>query len=209
VSSLQLDHEFTVGLPVPEAWEVLTDLGRLAPCMPGATLLDVEDGRYRGTVKVKVGPMTAQYEGTAEFVDIDEVGRRLVLNAEGRDGRGQGGASAKVTASLESAAAGTVVRVHTDMAMTGKVAQFGRGVLSDVGAKLMEQFATNLERALAVDAAAATGASPAAAVQPPAGDDAVDALKLARSLVPSWFLPAAGVSVLVVALWARHRRNGG
>lgn len=212
MSTVQLDQEFTVGLPLPEAWAVLTDLERLAPCMPGATLLGVEDGLYRGTVKVKVGPMTAQYEGTASFVDVNEAERRLVLNAEGRDRRGQGRASATVTASLEPAGAGTVVRVQTEMAMTGKVAQFGRSVLVDVGGKLMEQFATNLERELTVASPVALDADRSVPVAPPPSgnrDDSVDALALARDLVPPWLLPLAAATLLVAAVWGIRRRKRG
>jgi carbon monoxide dehydrogenase subunit G len=129
-----------------KAWDVLLDVERIAPCMPGAQLQEVEGDEYRGIVKVKVGPITAQYKGKATFVEKDDAAHRAVLKAEGRDSRGQGNASALITASLESEGGRTNVAVHTDLTVTGKVAQFGRGVMADVSSKLLGQFAQNLER---------------------------------------------------------------
>src|SRR5690606_29361624 len=120
------------------------DLERIAPCLPGAQLQEVDGDDYIGTVKVKVGPITAHYAGKARFVERDEAGRRAVLSADGRDKRGQGNASATITATLTPAGDRTEVRVVTDLSISGKVAQFGRGVLADVSAKLMDQFVANL-----------------------------------------------------------------
>lgn len=143
---MELTNEFEVTVPPDEAWKVLTDLERIAPCLPGAQLQEVEGDTYRGSVKVKVGPITVTYKGTARFEELDEPGRKAVLLAEGRESRGQGNASATVTASLTDAGGDrTHVSVVTDLTVTGKVAQFGRGVLSDVSAKLLTQFAANLE----------------------------------------------------------------
>ena len=142
---MELTNEFTVGLPVDEAWAVLTDVERIAPCMPGAQLQEIEGDEYRGVVKVKVGPITAQYKGKATFVEQDEAGRRAVLKAEGRETRGQGNASATITATLNDDGGGTRVQVVTDLTITGRVAQFGRGVLADVSAKLLGQFVDCLE----------------------------------------------------------------
>jgi uncharacterized protein len=142
---MELTNEFEVAVPVDRAWAVLTDLERIAPCMPGAQLQEVEGDEYRGVVKVKVGPITAQYKGKAVFQEKDDENHVAVLKADGRDTRGQGNASALITARLESAGEGTKVDVHTDLTVTGKVAQFGRGVMADVSAKLMDQFVENLE----------------------------------------------------------------
>lgn len=142
---MELRNDFHVSVPIEQAWEVLTDLPRIAPCMPGAQLQRVEGDEYHGVVKVKVGPITAQYKGVARFVERDEHSRRAVMRAEGRDTRGQGTASATVTAVLAGDDAGTAVSLVTELAITGKVAQFGRGVLADVSGRLLDQFAQRLE----------------------------------------------------------------
>jgi carbon monoxide dehydrogenase subunit G len=142
---MELTNDFRVSAPPPEAWKVLTDLERIAPMLPGAQLQEVEGEEYRGVVKVKVGPITAQYKGTATFQERDESAGRVVLRASGRDTRGQGNASATITASLAPDGEGTRVSVVTDLTVTGKVAQFGRGVLADVSAKLIGQFVDALE----------------------------------------------------------------
>jgi carbon monoxide dehydrogenase subunit G len=143
---VKIEDEFRVDVPVDEAWKVLLDVERIAPCMPGAQLQEVEGEEYRGIVKVKVGPITAQYKGAARIVETDEAAHKLVLKADGRDTRGQGNASATVTATLTADGGGTRVHIDTDLNITGKVAQFGRGVMADVSSKLLGQFATNLER---------------------------------------------------------------
>jgi carbon monoxide dehydrogenase subunit G len=145
---VDLTNEFRVGVPVERAWEVLTDVERIAPCMPGAQLQEIEGDEYRGIVKVKVGPITAQYKGAARFVEQDEAGHRAVLRAEGRETRGQGNANATITAQLEPDGDGTKISVITDLTITGRVAQFGRGVLADVSTKLLGQFADCLENKL-------------------------------------------------------------
>ena len=145
---MELTNEFSVSVPVDEAWAVLTDLERIAPCMPGAQLQEVEGDEFRGIVKVKVGPITAQYKGAASFVERDDANHKAVIKAEGRDTRGQGNASATITATLEPVGAGTNVKVLTDLTVTGKVAQFGRGVLVDVSGKLLTQFVECLENDL-------------------------------------------------------------
>ena len=142
---MELVHEFTVAVPVEQAWDVLTDVERIAPCMPGAELTGVDGGTYHGQVKIKVGPITAQYKGTASFAEKDEAARRVVLKASGRDTRGQGTAAATVTAAMAEEAGATTVSIVTDLSVSGRVAQFGRGVMGDVSAKLLEQFVHNLE----------------------------------------------------------------
>ena len=142
---MELSSEFEVALPIAEAWNVLTDVERIAPCMPGAELKEVDGDAYKGVVKVKVGPITAQYQGTARFVERDDTSHKAVLRAEGRETRGQGNASATITAQLASSGNITKVALTTDLHITGKVAQFGRGVLADVSNKLVGQFVENLE----------------------------------------------------------------
>jgi carbon monoxide dehydrogenase subunit G len=160
---MELTNDFEVPVPLEQAWSVLTDVERIAPCMPGAQLKEIEGDEYRGIVKVKVGPITASYRGAARFEQLDAENHRAVLKAEGRETRGQGNASATITASLSEAGDGrTAVSVVTDLNITGKVAQFGRGVLADVSGKLLEQFVANLE---------STVLAPA----PPAGEDATAA----------------------------------
>lgn len=152
---MELTNTFDVSVPVDTAWAVLTDVERIAPCLPGAQLQEIEGDEYRGVVKVKVGPITAQYKGKATFVEKDDVAHRAVLEASGRDTRGQGNASATITALLEPSGDGTHVTVITDLTVTGKVAQFGRGVLADVSAKLLGQFVDNLEQTVLTDDALA------------------------------------------------------
>jgi carbon monoxide dehydrogenase subunit G len=159
---VDLTNEFRVGVPVEHAWEVLTDVERIAPCMPGAQLQEIEGDEYRGIVKVKVGPITAQYKGAARFVERDDAAHRAVLRAEGRETRGQGNANATITAQLEPDGDGTKVSVITDLTITGRVAQFGRGVLADVSTKLLGQFVDCLEtKLLAGDEGGGSGAAAA------------------------------------------------
>jgi carbon monoxide dehydrogenase subunit G len=146
---MELTNDFLVDVPVPEAWKVLTDVERIAPLMPGAQLQEVEGDEYRGIVKVKVGPITAQYKGVATFVERDEAAGKVVLKASGRDTRGQGNASALITALMTPEGGGTKVSVVTDLTITGKVAQFGRGVLAEVSAKLLGQFVDSLHADMA------------------------------------------------------------
>ena len=158
---MELTNTFRVGLPVAEAWAVLTDVERIAPCLPGAQLQEVEGDEYRGVVKVKVGPITAQYKGKATFQNLDVDNHVAILRAEGRDTRGQGNANATITATLTPDGDGTTVEVVTDLAITGRVAQFGRGTLADVSTKLLNQFVECLEST--VMAAPAGGANPPSA----------------------------------------------
>ena len=143
---MEINDSFRVDLPVEETWRVLMDIERIAPCLPGAQLQEIAGEEYRGVVKVKVGPITAQYKGAAQFESRDDVAHVAVIKGSGRDTRGQGNASATITMRLEPDGAGTAVSVSTDLAITGKVAQFGRGVMADVSAKLLAQFVANLER---------------------------------------------------------------
>ncbi|MEV0961692.1 SRPBCC family protein [Streptomyces sp. NPDC049910] len=138
---MELRHEFTVPVPVEEAWRMLLDIERVAPCLPGTTVQEVDGEKIAGTVKVKVGPVTLTYRGTAVFEERDEAAHRMVLKASGKEVRGQGTARATVTAGLTASGEGTAVSVLTDFAVTGRPAQIGRGVLAEVGEKLVGRFA--------------------------------------------------------------------
>jgi uncharacterized protein len=159
---VNIHDEFRVGVPVTEAWNVFLDVERIAPCMPGAQLQEVEGDEFRGTVKVKVGPITAQYKGAARILEADEAARRIVIKGDGRDTRGQGNASATVTVDLADEGDGTRVTVDTDLNVTGKVAQFGRGVMADVSAKLLAQFVSCLETTVLASGSADANPAPAA-----------------------------------------------
>ena len=141
----QLINEFTVNRPIEEAWPLITDLERIAPCLPGAELQEIEGPTYRGVVKVKLGAISSQFKGEAHFVERDDDNYRAVIKGSGRDTGGRGNASAEITAQAESLSpTSTRVAVTTDLHITGKVAQFGRGIMGDVSSKLMAQFADNL-----------------------------------------------------------------
>jgi carbon monoxide dehydrogenase subunit G len=166
---MELTNEFVVPVEVGEAWGLLTDVERIAPCMPGAELQEIDGEEYRGIVKVKVGPITAQYKGKATFIEKDDGAHRAVLRAEGRDTRGQGNANATITATLVAEGDGTKVTVVTDLAITGRAAQFGRGVMADVSTKLLGQFVQCLEKnVLAAGAAAPASSGAPAAEEAPA-----------------------------------------
>lgn len=143
---MEIKDSFRVSTPLDDTWKVLLDIERIAPCLPGAQLQEIEGDEYRGVVKVKVGPITAQYKGRAILADVDEANRRITIDAQGRDTRGQGNAKATILVEMADDGGGTRVEVTTDLSITGKVAQFGRGVLADVSSKLMGQFVENLER---------------------------------------------------------------
>jgi hypothetical protein len=188
---VKIEDSFRVDVPVEEAWKVLLDLERIAPCLPGAQLTEVEGDEYRGTVKVKVGPITAQYKGVAKIEEADEANRKVVLQAEGRDTRGQGNASATVTATLEPEGDGTTVNIDTDLNITGKVAQFGRGVMADVSSKLLGQFAENLQRDVLSGGTSTTSTPGEADTQPNEGPRRIDS----KEAEPIDLVDAAGGSV--------------
>jgi uncharacterized protein len=161
---VKINNEFTVSVPLQQAWDVMLDLERIAPCLPGAAIQeDKGDGEYEGTMKVKIGPITANYKGTVKFEETDEENRRAVLNATGRDARGQGTASATIVSTLLEEDDHTTVKVETDMKLTGRAAQFGRGIAQDVATKMLDQFADCLERE--ISGGPAEGAAAASAAQ--------------------------------------------
>lgn len=196
---MDLNHEFTVPVPVADAWRILTDVERIAPCLPGAELQEVEGDTYRGVVKVKVGPIQAQFKGQASFVERDDNAHKAVLKGEGRDTGGKGNASALITAQLTSESeASTKVVVTTDLSITGKVAQFGRGAMADVSDKLLGQFVENLNTLIASQPAEA---APAPAAEPAATAESSGVRKIdAPEAKPIDLLDAAGATVLKRAI---------
>ena len=158
----KLLNDFTVERPIDETWVVLTDVERIAPCMPGAQLEEIEGDIYRGVVKVKLGAISTAFRGQASFVERDDAGHRAVLHGEGRDTTGKGNADAMITARLEEIGPSTTrCVVETDLRITGKVAQFGRGIMGDVSKKLIAQFAQNLNTMLAESGGAPASAAAA------------------------------------------------
>src|SRR5215216_7018189 len=146
---MQLEHSFTVPAPVEVAWQALLDPERVTPCFPGATLTSVEGDEFAGTVKVRLGPISLLYKGTGRFASVDEDARRVVLEAAGKDSRGNGTASATVTATVAGEGSTTTVRAVTDLIITGRPAQLGRGLIGEVGGKILDTFAACLADRLA------------------------------------------------------------
>jgi carbon monoxide dehydrogenase subunit G len=219
---MNIQDEFRVDVPVEEAWRVLTDVERIAPCMPGAQLQEVEGDEFRGIVKVKVGPITAQYKGAARFTEKDEANHRAVIRAQGRDTRGQGNASATVTAALVPEETGTRVTIDSDVTITGKVSQFGRGVIGDVSSKMLAQFVDNLERdvlAQPATAPAVAATQTSAPVQTPTPEstaprrieskeaEPVDLLEVAGAPLGKRLLPVALATLVALVLWRMFRRR--
>ena len=148
---MQLEHQFTVAAPPEVVWAAVVDPAKVAPCMPGATLTEVDGSEFTGSVKVKLGPVSLLYKGSGQFVEIDEQSRRVVIKASGKDSRGNGTASATVTVTLKAEGGNTHGTVATDLAITGKPAQFGRGMISEVGGKILDTFAAALAAQLGVE----------------------------------------------------------
>ncbi|WP_369393959.1 SRPBCC family protein [Streptomyces sp. CG1] len=203
---MELHHEFTVPVPVDDAWHALLDVERIAPCLPGAVVEDYDGTTVTGSVKVKVGPVTVAYRGTAVFGEQDAAAHRMVLVASGRETRGQGTARATVTGTLSECDGGTAVSVRTDLTVTGRPAQFGRGVLAEVGDRLVGQFADCLAERLA------TRPEPAEE-EPAAYDDEepqpLDLLRTAGLPVAKRAAALALVIAVLAGLAARLRRKGG
>ena len=208
---MDLNHEFVVNVPVAEAWVILTDLERIAPCLPGAQLTEIEGDTYRGQVKIKVGPILAQFKGQASFVSRDDVAHKASLKGEGRDTTGKGNASAIITAELTSVTpTSTKCTVHTELSISGKVAQFGRGALADVSDKLLAQFSEKLNQL--ISAAPAPSAPVVAETTTPSEQPTIrkidgpevaplNLLDTAGSTIAKRAIPALlGIAVLVVVL---------
>jgi uncharacterized protein len=227
---VQMQHHFTVPVPIDVAWPALLDLERVAPCMPGATLTKAEGNEFAGSVKVRLGPISLLYKGNGSFTDIDTDARRVVIDASGKDSRGNGTASATVTAVLTSQGDSTSVQVDTDLKVTGKPAQLGRGMISEVGGKIIDQFAQCLSERLAgpapeeaaeavvvegvngdrpaAPAASQVTAAPTEAAAPRAADEAIDLLGTAGVPVLKRAVPVvAGLLVLFIVLRRLRKRR--
>lgn len=232
----QLLNEFTVNRSVDHTWAVLTDVERIAPCMPGAQLQEIEGDVYRGVVKVKLGPISTAFKGQASFVERDDTAHRAVLKGEGRDTGGKGSADALITAQLEEVSAHvTKVVVSTELRISGKVAQFGRGIMGDVSEKLMAQFSNNLNTMLdaetdtpeeakaaadeavhhaeevAAEAAAHTDAAPAAAETPSVrtiqgpAAEPIELSDLAGGVMAKRLLPVLGALLALFLIFRRRK----
>jgi carbon monoxide dehydrogenase subunit G len=202
---MELEHSFSVPVPEERAWDVLLDVERVAPCMPGATLTSVDGDAIHGSIKVKVGPITMTYQGTARFTERDPAAHVITLEASGKETRGAGTASAKVRSMLEAAGDQTHVVVHTSLNVTGKPAQFGRGVMAEVGGKLIGIFADNLAAMLSAEPAADSGGGSDEADQdeePNAGNGAASSAGATDEALP------IDVLNLPVRAWTSLRRDG-
>lgn len=194
---MELVHDFTVPVPADQAFELLVDLQKVAPCLPGAAVTSVNGDMFEGGMKIKLGPISMTFKGDGELVEKDAAAHRAVIKAQGRDAKGNGGAQATVTATLAERNGATDVHVVTDLNVTGKAAQFGGGVMKDVSNRMLAQFADNLSQLIqsggtteaatpgrtngtpvASPPASSTGPSAPAATFTPAGGDGLDAMGL-------------------------------
>jgi uncharacterized protein len=201
---MEFDNTFEVPLPPAEAWPVLMDIQRIAPCMPGAQLTEVVDDRtYKGNIAVRLGPVALTFAGIVKFEDIDNTNRTARVKAQGTDAKGRGGANAAASFRLEPAGAGSKVLVHTDLTLSGAVAQYGRGVgmIQATAAQLMKQFADNLKKQLAAAPAmtpAPAAAAPASAAAAPSASSPQPA---APQAPPPSAAPISGFSLMARVLW--------
>jgi uncharacterized protein len=234
---MELRHEFTVPATLDETWAAFNDIESVAECFPGAKVATVEGDTFTGSCKVKLGPIALVYNGTGTFVEKDEAAHRMVIDAKGKDKRGNGTAGAHVTATMTQEGTSTRVEVLTDLNITGKPAQFGRGVMQDVSDKLLGQFTACLEQKVGDDSAATAAAAeakeadqaeelaaapvvseapaarptpaPAVPPAPPPGND--DALDLGVTVLPvlakAYWKQAAGVLVVLLVLRRLLRRG--
>lgn len=230
---MQLENKFTIAAPIEEAWAALNNPETVAPCFPGATLTEYENDSFTGTVKVKLGPISLTYKGKGTYIERDDANHKVVIDATGRDSRGNGTAAAKVTGSMKAAGPDkTEVTMVTDMSITGRPAQFGRGVISDVADKIIGQFSSCLADKLAdkqeAPAPAATSSAngaavPAAGVSGPAAPtavttprpassptrssvDAIDLLDSAGAPVLKRLAPVGGALAVLLAIFMIIRR---
>jgi len=228
--AIELDNSFTVPVPPEQAWDVLLDVERIAPCMPGASVTSVEGDEVAGQVKVKLGPLSLSYKGTAKFTEKDQANHTISLEASGKETRGAGTASATVQAGLKPAdtEGSTVVNIHTSLNVTGRPAQFGRSLLPEVSGKLIAQFAANLEALIIADKGAATetaqeagadsadeggrAAAPPTATQPSAAlaqqEDSLNLIKLVGGPLLKRVIPVAAIGALIAIFGRRIRGLG-
>ena len=219
---MRIENDMHVSASMEEAWALLTDIPAIAPCLPGAKLIDQDGDTYEGTIKVKVGPIVAEYSGTATVVEMNETDRTVKLTASGRDKRGAGNASADIFASMVEDGGGTTVSIATDLKVAGKVAQFGRGAMADISKKLLGQFAecieAKLQQADVVDEAepepetleAPNDEAEASAPEPEVSidddDDVLDLMGVAGGALAKRLIPAVGgvVAAVIVYLIVRN-----
>jgi uncharacterized protein len=208
VARMRLENAFTVPAPVEQAWSVLLDVERVAPCLPGAALDQGDGNEFTGSMTIKLGPVTSRYAGSVRIEQADEGARRAVLRASARDARGDGTAAATITTQLEPDGDGTRVLVVTDMQVSGPAAQFGRGVMQDVSGKLMRQFEDCLAEEIGAGsarAAAGAGAGPAAAQVAPAAAPSIAYEETRVGRLPLG--PAGDAAIAAAAPAARERRS--
>jgi uncharacterized protein len=223
---MDLSHQFRVPIPVEEAWAHFNDIASVAECFPGATVSSAEGDTFTGTVKVKLGPIAMVYNGSGTFLDKDEAAHRFVVDAKGKDKRGNGTAGARVTLTMAEAGGGTDIEVLTDLSVTGKPAQFGRGVMQDVSDKLLGQFVTCLEQRFGAaeptptetqepvdqpDQDAGPASQPVETPRPPAPQEppprpSDDAINLGSTVLPVlfrsyWMQGLVVLVVLAVLVW--------
>ncbi|MBB5956559.1 carbon monoxide dehydrogenase subunit G [Saccharothrix tamanrassetensis] len=205
---MKLEHRFTVPAPVPEVWAALLDPEKVAPCMPGATLTGVEGRKFTGTVKVRLGPVSLLYQGTGEFTSVAEDVHAAVLKASGKDTRGNGTASATVSVALSGVDGGTAVSVVTDLTVTGRPAQLGRGLISEVGGKVVDEFAVCLATSLGTgEAEEVTSPEPSARPRLRAvPDEPIDLVETAGVPVLKRVLPFA-IALAALVFLIRRRRH--
>jgi carbon monoxide dehydrogenase subunit G len=202
--SMELDHSFTVPVPPDRAWEVLLDVERIAPCMPGATVEEFDGEVVTGRIKVKVGPVSLTYRGTAKFTERDPDARVVVVDASGKETRGAGTAAAAIRATLVPSGEGTQVSIHTTMNVTGRPAQFGRGVIAEVGGKLVEKFSENLAQMISDGGVGPAGADAYAGV----GAADAGAASSASSSASSTTTSSSAASSSTAASGAERAGNG-
>ena len=206
---MDFSESFSVDAALEDVWDLMTDVERIAPCLPGAQLQEIDGEDYHGIVKVKVGPITSQYKGTARFEQVDEAEHKIVLSAQGRDTKGAGNASAKIGVSLEDDATGdspaTQVMVDVHLDLKGKVAQFGRGVLADVSGKLMAKFAQNLSEMIAAGhSEAGNGETASSGAPADSEEEAVDLLEVTGSRRVKAGIAVLGAALLAAVLFIRR-----
>lgn len=210
---MDLNNSFVVPADISTAWQTLLDVEAIAPCMPGATLESVDGDNFTGSVKVKLGPVNMTYGGKARFLEKDEAAHKAVIEGTGKETRGSGTASALVTCQLVSEGPNqTRVDVITDLTVTGKPAQFGRGVMQDVAGRIIEQFSANLAATMAAGAASSSASDSTGSATPtplPQVADSIDLLGTAGAPVLKRAIPALIAVVAVVGIiWLIARRRG-
>jgi carbon monoxide dehydrogenase subunit G len=198
---VRLEHQFRVAAPIEEVWSALLDPRRVAPCIPRATLDDVTDSTFSGSVKVKLGPVALLYKGTGTFETADEALRHVVIKASGKDSRGNGTAAATVEVTLSADPGGTLAQVHTDLNVTGRPAQFGRGLITEVGGRILDQFAECLAGKLAP---APVAEEPERPVEPV---ESLDLAQFAGTSVAKRAAVVLGLAALLIVVvgWLRRR----